>query len=76
LTTRQVVLAAQVSVTCVQIPLLHEKEQLPESPVTQVPVSVLPLFVVVRTQLFVVPAAHAAGAHVSLTWVHTPLVQE
>jgi hypothetical protein len=66
----------QVSVTCVQVPLLHEKEQAPVYPTAQVPVSVLPLFVVVRTQLLVVPAVQAAGAHVSLTTVHAPLVQE
>jgi hypothetical protein len=36
-----------------------------------------PLVVRLTLQLpFSVAAAHAAGAHVSLTTVHTPLVQE
>jgi len=41
-----------------------------------VPVSVLPLVVVVRTQLLVVPAEQEATAHVSLASVHTPLAHE
>jgi len=64
----------QVSVTCVHVPLEQEKEQLP-MPVAQVPVSVLPLFVVVRTQLFVVPAVHCA-AQVLVTCVHVPRLHE
>jgi hypothetical protein len=67
--------AAQVSVTWVQVPLLHAKEQLPVYPKAQVPVSVLPLFVVVRTQLFCVSAGHWA-AQVSVTWVQVPLLHE
>ena len=43
-----------MSVTCVHVPLLHEKEQLPVDPTAHVPASVLPLFVVVRTQLLIV----------------------
>jgi hypothetical protein len=41
----------------------------------QVPVSVLPLFVVMRTQAAVVPAAHWA-AQVLVTFVQVPLLHE
>jgi hypothetical protein len=45
--------------------------------VAQVPVSVLPLLVSVRTQLLVVSAVQAAGkAQVSVTCVHAPLAHE
>jgi hypothetical protein len=47
----------QLSMTCVQTPLLHEKEQAPVYPAAQVPVSVWPLFVMVRMQLLSVVAA-------------------
>jgi hypothetical protein len=66
--------AAQVLVTWLQVPLLHAKEQLPVYPNAHVPVSVLPLFVIARTQLFVVPAAQGAGAW-QMPSVQTPLLQ-
>jgi hypothetical protein len=49
---------AHVSATCVHVPRLHEYEQLPVNPGAQAPVSVLPLFVVVSTQLLMVCAEH------------------
>ena len=67
--------AMHVSVTWVQVPLEHEKEQFPVYPTAQVPRSVLPLFVAERTQLFIVPAAHCA-AQVLVTWVQIPLEHE
>jgi hypothetical protein len=67
--------SAQVSVTCVHTPLVHEKEHEPVSPAAQVP-ELLPLLVVLTVQLpFSVAPVQAAGAQVSETWVHAPLVQ-
>ena len=65
----------QVSVTWVKAPLLHEREKLPKYPLAQVPVSVLPLVVVVRTHSLFVAAVQAAAAQVSETSVRTPLAQ-
>jgi hypothetical protein len=68
---------AQVSETWVHTPLVHEYEQLPApKPGAQAP-EVPPLLVALTLQLpFSVAAVQAAGAQVSETWVHTPLLQE
>ena len=68
--------AAQVLVTCVKVPRTHEYEQAPVYPVAHVPVSVLPLFVAVSTQLSVVPATHGFAAQVLVTCVKVPRAHE
>ena len=69
--------AAQVSLTCVHSPLVHAKEQLPApKPLAQAP-EAPPLVVAPTLQLpFSVAATQGAVAHVSTTFVHTPLLHE
>ena len=68
---------AQVSVTCDHVPLVHEYEQVPAPKPEAHDPELPPLVVRLTLQLpFSVAAVQEAVAHVSVTFVHTPLVHE